>query len=133
MRVVQRIGDRNGCVQRSGKRKRAVLESSGECRAGDILHHQEDGRIVLADVVERADIRMRDTSDGASLVAESLDSAPRRRRQLAREQLDCYGAIEPRVASPVHLTHSPGTQRGKDFEWAEASARVEPQWSSRRR
>jgi hypothetical protein len=82
--------------------------------------------------MERADIRMRDARDGASFLSEAFDPVARRGHQLAREQLEGDGPVESRIASPVDLTHSPGTERCQDLEWAEAGAGSEPHrnWGS---
>ena len=122
MRVVQGIGDPDGGPQGERQRQRAVLQPPREGHAVEILHHQEDRRTVLADVMECADIRMRDAGDGASFVAEPFDPAAWRVHELAREQLDGDGPIESRVARTVDFTHSPGTERCQDLEWAEAGA-----------
>jgi hypothetical protein len=45
-------------------------------------------------------------------------------RQLRRENLHRYGAIQARVARPIHLAHPPSTDVGQDFVWAEARARL---------
>jgi hypothetical protein len=111
VRVVQRIGDPNGCAQGKRQRERTVLEAPGECRSVDMLHHQEDGGAVFTDVMEGADIRMRDACDGAGFVPEAFDSWIVGRDQLAREELDGDDPLESRIASPVHFTHSPGAER----------------------
>ena len=112
--------------KREWQRQRAVLQPPREGRAVDILHHQEDRRTVLTDVMKRADIRMRDAGDGASFVAEPFDAAAWRVHELAREQLDGDGPIESRIARTVDFAHSPGTERCQDLERAEAGARGEP-------
>ena len=132
MRVVQRIGDLDGDAQRERQRQRAVLQPPREGHAVDVLHHQEDRRAVLTDVMERADIRMGDAGDGARFVAEPFDPAARRVHELAREQLDGDGPIEPRIARTVDFAHSPGTERCQDLERAEAGARGEPHCRGRR-
>ena len=131
MRVVQGVGDPDGRPLGEREREGAVLQSSGECRAVDILHDQEDGRTVLTDVMKRADVRMRDARDGASFVAEPFDPATWRGHQLAREELDGDGPLESRIASPVDFPHSPGTERCQDLERAETGARGEPHWNWR--
>ena len=126
MRVVQGVGDPDRGAQRERQRQRAVFQPLGEGRALDILHHQKDGRTVFTDVMKRADIRMRDAGDGASFVAEPFDPAARRVDELAREQLDGDGPIEPRIARAVDFTHSPGAEQCQDLERAKAGAGVEP-------
>ena len=126
MRVVQGVGDLDGGAQREWQRQRAVFESPGERRAVDILHHQEDRRAVVADVMERADIGVCDAGDGAGFVAKPFDSAARRVHELAGEELEGHGPIESRIARTVDLTHSPGPEGGQDLERAEAGAGGEP-------
>jgi hypothetical protein len=62
---------------------------------------------------------MRKRRDSASFALEA-----RQRvgivRQVLRQDLDRDVATEPRIARPVHLTHSPGADRSSDFVRAEA-------------
>jgi hypothetical protein len=115
-------------TQGEGHRERAVFESAGESGAGDMLHHQEDGRAVLADVVECADVRMRDARDRPRFLPEALDPAARRGHELARQDLDGDDSIQSRIAGPVDFAHPPRAERGQDLEGAEAGAGIEPHW-----
>ena len=126
MRVIQRIGDPDGGAQGEWQRQGAVLQSAREGRAVDILHHQEDGRPVLTNVMECADVRMRDAGDGARFVPEPFDAAVWRVHDLAREELDGDGPIESRIARTVDFAHSSGAERCQDLERAEAGSRGEP-------
>ena len=98
----------------------------------DILHDQEDGRAVFADVVERADIRVCDAGDGARFVAEPFDPAAWRVQELAREQLDGDGPIQSRIARPIDFAHPAGAKRRKDLERAESGAGARPHAASTR-
>jgi hypothetical protein len=60
---------------------------------------------LLADVVERADVGMRQLGDGACLAVEALAEL-RIGGELLRQDLDRDGPIEPRIPGPVHLAHS---------------------------
>jgi hypothetical protein len=75
MGVVQGIGDSDGGAQYERQPERTVLQSARQGGAVDVFHHEEDSRTVLSDVVQRADVRMRDAGDDASLVAKPFDPA----------------------------------------------------------
>ena len=132
MRVVKRIGDPDGGTQGEGKRQRAILEPPREGVALDILHDEEDRRTVLTDVVQCADIRMRDACDDASFVAEPFDPGTWRGHQFARQNLEGDSPLEPRIAGTVDFAHSPGAEWCQDLERAETSAGCEPHRMGRR-
>ena len=75
----------------------------------------------LADVVERADVRMVERRDRlaprARTAARSSGSA-----RVRRQDLDRDGAVEPRVARLVDLAHAAGAERRDDLVGAEARA-----------
>ena len=88
-------GDR----QRLLERQRPLLEALRERLARDVLHHQVGGAVVLAHVVERADVRMAQAGDGPRLALET-GAATWVGAELGRQNLDGDAAIEARVASP---------------------------------
>jgi hypothetical protein len=51
---------------------RCPREAIRECFAGEQLHDEEQRPMVVADVVERASMRMRELRDRARLCVESL-------------------------------------------------------------
>ena len=73
-----------------------------------VLHHEEIHTVVVSDVIERANARMRESSDGAGFVSEarppSRVGGRRQRKYLYRDM-----PIEPCVEGLVHLTHATGT------------------------
>jgi hypothetical protein len=50
--------------------ERSTRDSIGERRTIEVFHDQEGRTLVLADVEERADVRMREPRDGAGLAIE---------------------------------------------------------------
>jgi hypothetical protein len=105
-------GERRQDLTRDAKAARQwqrALQALPQRRAGDQLHDQ----IVVADVVQRADVRMIQRGDRPRLVHEPLaggdvvDDA-------ARQHLDRHGAIEPGIAGFVHLAHPAGADPGLD-------------------
>ena len=77
--------------------------------------------VVLADIVERADVRVSEGRDRARFALESLAEL-RVGGKDARENLDGDGAVESRVAGPVDLAHAAGAERRHDFVRAEADS-----------
>jgi len=102
-------GDQKGCaepsVPASGRKRRALL---------------------LADVVEGADVRMCELRDRASLTIEAFAEL-RIGRECLRKDFDRDRAIKPRVAGFVYLAHAAGPKRGEDLVRAEAGAGAEGQ------
>ena len=126
MRVVQRVGDLDGGAQGERHRQRAILQSPRQGGTLEIFHDEEDVRSVLTDVMECADIRVRDARDGARFVPEPFDPAAWRVHEVAWEQLDGDGPIESRIARAKNFTHPTGAKRCQDLEWAETGSRGEP-------
>src|SRR5262245_10132319 len=74
--------------------------------------------------MERADIRVGDARDGASLLAETLDADSV--HDLAGQELDGNGPIESRITSTIDFPHPSGAKRCQDLKRAEAGSRYEP-------
>ena len=79
--------------------------------AREVLHHDERPFAVLADVVDRDDVRVAgEASHGERLAREAL--AHRRVLGIAlRENLDRYGTAERRVGRPEDLAHTAPSDR----------------------
>ena len=69
--------------------------------------------VLVADIVQHADVGMIQTGYGFGFSLESL-SAPGIRREL-QQNLDGDGALQPRVSRTVDLTHPAHTERRRDF------------------
>ena len=80
----------------------------------------EYGRSVLTDVVERADIRVRDAGDRARFLPEAVDTPARRVDELAGQELDGNDPIEPRIVRPIYLAHPTRAERREDLVGAQA-------------
>lgn len=72
MGPIQRIGDLDGIPQGLVQWQRHFPESLGQRLALQVLHDEEVHALVLADVVESADMQMVQTRDGARLALEAL-------------------------------------------------------------
>jgi hypothetical protein len=121
MRLGERIGDLEGVLNGPLDGKRPFPEMLGERLSFEVLHHQEIGAVLMADVVEGADVRMLKRGDGARLALEPLSEIGIGGERRG-EDLDGDEAIEPDVPRLVHLAHAAGSQRAQDFIRAEANA-----------
>ena len=80
----------------------------------------------LADVEERADVRMRESRDGARFAVEAVAEL-RVGGQCFGEHLDRDGPIEARVSASVHLAHAARANLRGNLVDAEACAGGEGQ------
>ena len=84
------------------------------------------GAVMLADVIERADIRMLERRDRPPFAFEAgarLGVAG----QLWRQDFYRDRAIEPCISRAIHLAHAAGTDKGDDFVGAEAATGLKSQ------
>ena len=72
MRVIERIGQFGGVAQDIGRRQRPAHEPLSQRLALEILHDEKADAVVLADVVEVADVRMVERRHGPGLAFEAL-------------------------------------------------------------
>ena len=86
------------------------------------LHDEKRGAVLVADVVERADVRVIERGDRAGFILE-----PRAEvwlgRQRRREHLDRHDAVEPGIAGPIHLAHAAGSHQRLQQVGSQARAR----------
>jgi len=76
---------------------------------------------VPADVVQRADVRVGQRRDGPGFALEALTELGIGCERFGQD-LDGDGAIQPRVARPIDLSHSAGANGRLDLVRAEAGA-----------
>src|SRR5205823_6600951 len=105
---------------------RPLDQSGGQSLAVEKLHDQEVRSILLADVEQRADVRMRQRRDGPSLALETF--AERSTGcHMGRQNFDGHGAIEPRIARAKDLSHAAGANGGDHFIRSESGSRLDEQ------
>src|SRR5207237_706204 len=80
--------------------------------------------ILLADVVQRADMRMAQRRNRAGLALEALAHLGPSRRVLG-QHLDGDDAVEPRIARLIDLAHAARAQRTQNLVRAKAHIRGE--------
>jgi hypothetical protein len=83
-------------------------QGTGDLLSVDVLHHEVAAAVVLTDVVQGADIWMVQCRDRARFPLEPLGEGP-------LDRLDRYVAIEPSVVGAIHVAHSSGASRLRDF------------------
>jgi hypothetical protein len=106
----------------------ALLEPLCERLAIEILEHEKVDRvlgrarrILMTDVVQRADMRVVETRDRLRFQFKPLLHC-RVRRDMLRQDLDGDGAIETSVLRLVDLPHAAGAKRGEDLIRSDACA-----------
>ena len=80
-------------------------QQRGQVLAVDILHREEVPSLDLADVVDTADVGVRDAARVAHLGVEAIDEG-RLRREFRRQELQRDGLAELQVVGAVDLTHA---------------------------
>jgi hypothetical protein len=86
-----------------------------------MLHDEIGDAVVFVDVMERADVRMRELRDDPRLPIEALAEL-RVGGERVGQHFDRNGAIETRVARLVDLAHPAGAERPQDLVRSESGA-----------
>ena len=106
-------------------RQDALRQSRGDRLAVEILHHPVIDAVLVADVVQRADVRVGECGDRVRFAIETLSlldvvdgtpGAPRSRR-----------SDRDAVLHAIDLAYSPGAERGEDLVWGPGERRF--RWS----
>jgi hypothetical protein len=113
-RFIERIGNLRTELQDLLKRQRTLLKALEESLAFDTLHDEKVHTVLLANVVERANVRMVETGDGFGFALEALLTYGIGRK-MWRKNLDRYNALQPRIPCAIHLTHPARTDRLQDL------------------
>ena len=123
---VQRAGDLHGDLQRLIELQPAFLEAGGERLAFEVLDHEVRDIILLADVEERADVRMTQRRNEPGFAVEALPEL-RFAGERGRQNLDGDDPIEARVTGAIDLAHAARADRGLDLVRSQTGARIECQ------
>ncbi len=100
------VGDLRGQSQRIVGRDRPALDPIGQGLTLEQLQHEVVDVVVVADVVQRADVRVIEVRDHPGLALEALPGL-RLIGKMPRQYLDRDHAVETCVARAVDLAHSP--------------------------
>jgi hypothetical protein len=119
VRGVECVGNLDGARERLVERQRAGGKAIGERLALDQLHHEVIDFLVVADVVQRAEVGMIQRGDRLRLPLEAQRQA-RIASHACREHLDGDAAVQPRVGGGVDLAHAAGAKGRFDGVRAES-------------
>ena len=89
--------------------------------AFEVLHHQEVDTVLTPNVVQRADVRMIQSSDGARFALKSLAHV-RIGCDMRGQHFDRHRATKTGVVGSVDLSHAACTEWRDDFVRPETSA-----------
>jgi hypothetical protein len=95
------------------KWKRTSRETIAKSFSLEVFHHEKIHTVLMADIVERADMLMIERGDRLCFAFEPLSQF--RVGCVFGKNLDGNRSIQPRVSRPVHLTHPTGADRREDF------------------
>ncbi len=129
MRFFQSIADFDPVFQNLRDRHRPFSKPIGQGLALQTLHHQVVHTVLMADVVERANIGMVQRRDGSRFALETLPGFGVFGKMLGKN-LDCNGAVESRVPGAIHFAHSARPKRRLNLVRPKFRARVKPHASA---
>ena len=114
VRRVNRVGDGDRPGRRRVPRNWSTPQTFCERLTVDVFHDDERDVLLVADVMDRADIRMAELRDGPRLTLAAR--APRGVvHHAGRQHLDRDVAVQPRIVRPVDLAHPAGAEQAHDF------------------
>ena len=108
------IGDLNAGAQDFIERHGGTLEAGGESLAFDEFHDQVVVAILLADIMQGADVGMVEAGNGAGFAHETfaIFGFP---GKMIGEDFDGDGAVKAGVAGAVDFAHAAGAEGGGDL------------------
>ena len=124
VRVIERTGDLDRADQRLFERQSPGRQSLGQRVAFEVLHDEEVDLVMAPDVVERADVRVRERGDcprfageaGAHLFIACVTCG---------QDFDRHRAIETGIDRPKDFSHAAGTESAFDPVGAEGDTRAD--------
>jgi hypothetical protein len=113
VRSVERVGDLDPELEDLRRRQRPLPDPLLQRPPLQVLHHQERLALVLADVVDGADVGVVERRGGHRLALEAL-ARGLVVEQLLRQELERHRAVEPRVLRPANDAHAAATEPLED-------------------
>ena len=92
----------------------ALLEAVAQRLAFEQLHHRVDDTAVVADVVQRQDVRMVQRGDRLRFALEALQAIGDV-SGVRRKHLDGHFAAQPGVSRPVDFAHAAAADRAENL------------------
>ena len=109
MRVVEGAGDVSRVCKRLVERQPPFRQSSGQRVAFEAFHDEEIDIVMASDVVEGADVRVRERGNGLRF-SRKPHAHLRIECDSCRQDFDCHQAIEAGVRGTEDLTHASGAE-----------------------
>jgi len=119
--VNEGVDDLTGVVDGGVERQFSASEAIGEGFSFEILHHDERHVLVLADVEDRTDVRMRECGRGSRFALEA-ETRIRIGGVAFEQELDGDIAAKARVVGAVHFAHPAASEEREDFVRADSRA-----------
>ena len=110
---VERLGQLVRDVDHLAHGQQRAARGGVQRLALDVLHHDEDAAVGVADLVDLADEGMIERGGGERLAPQPL-ARDGVRLGRGRQQLDGDAALEARVLGEKHLAHAAGAERRED-------------------
>jgi len=110
VRFGQRIGNLRCVAQRLPRRQRPLDEALFERFAFQVFHDQEIHAVLMTNVMQCADVRMRKFGNCFGFALQPLLQRSIG-GEACRQDLNRHFAIEPRVARSIHFSHAARAQR----------------------
>ena len=121
VRPVEGVRDLKAVPEHLIERERPFHQPIRQRLPLEVLHDEELDAVLVPDVVERADVRMRELRDRLRLPLEPLADLGAR-GEVRGQDFDGNRAAEARVAGAVDLAHAAGADLADDLVRAEAGA-----------
>ena len=114
MGFLQALADLDPVLQHLFGREWSLGEAVGQGLAFEVFHDQEIGPVLVADVMQRADVGVIQRRNSAGFALEALPGI-KIGGKMRRQDLDRDGAIQARVPGAIHLAHAASAQRRLNF------------------
>src|SRR5438445_3350683 len=119
--LVQRVGNLDGVMQDLIERQWTFLQPLRQRLALQVFHYEEIDSVLMAYVVENANMRMVQAGNGLCFTLEALAQFGSIGKVI-REDFASDNAIQTRVAGAVDLAHPASANTGENFVRAQTFA-----------
>jgi hypothetical protein len=119
----QPVGDRRREIDGLEERQGTLRQAGSKRVAGQQLGDDVGSAAIVADVIERQDVGMRERRDRLGFSLEPIERGAVG-CESRRQDLDRHLAIEPRIAGAIHLAHPAFANLGDDFVGSDSRACV---------
>jgi hypothetical protein len=114
MSLVERAGNLRSVLKYLRHGQRPFFQTLRQRFAIQVFHNNEVNAVLLADIVESANVGMIQAGYNFGFPVETL-AARGIVREVRRQNLDGDGAIKPRIARAIDFSHAPRAERRKDI------------------